>query len=246
VDDAALVGSFQGFSDLPGDRQRLADGQRSACQSLGERLARNQLHDEIAATLLFVQLIDRGNMRMVERRQKPGFTLKAGHPFPVLCEFIAHHLDGNQTVELRVAGAEDLPHAAGPQGVEDFIAAQSGMGNQIKRLRCGDNRPLARAECATPSHSNRYRRGRQSWPSRREFGRLLSDSQRPNAFPCHAARAVVGHAGRGEMTGAHLIEEAGFLEGQGVDGSSPDRVGILDFTCPIPAQRRVPIPLRVD
>jgi len=46
MDDALLVGPFQGEGDLPRDRQRLGERHRPPCDDVGKRVAGDQLEDK--------------------------------------------------------------------------------------------------------------------------------------------------------------------------------------------------------
>ena len=48
MDDALLVRRLERFGDLPRDRQRLIERNRSARDPIGERRALDQLHDQRA------------------------------------------------------------------------------------------------------------------------------------------------------------------------------------------------------
>jgi hypothetical protein len=46
VNDALLVGRFEGLGQLPRNRQRLIDRNRTSCEAIRERRPLNQFHDE--------------------------------------------------------------------------------------------------------------------------------------------------------------------------------------------------------
>ena len=46
VDNPQLVGGFERFGDLPRNRERFLDGNRSKCDAIGKRWALDELEDE--------------------------------------------------------------------------------------------------------------------------------------------------------------------------------------------------------
>ena len=65
---------------------------------------------------------------MIERGQHLRFALEPGQPLRVVDEGVGEDLQRDITVELRVPGFVDLPHAARADGGEDFVGAEGGAG----------------------------------------------------------------------------------------------------------------------
>ena len=64
-----------------------------------------------------------------------GFALKAREPIVVRGERGRQNLDGDLAFELRVRRAVDLAHAAGADGGDDFIGAETRAGSEGQRWR---------------------------------------------------------------------------------------------------------------
>jgi hypothetical protein len=85
--------------------------QRALPQTLFERIALEELHDDERLLLRgFADVINRADVGMVQRGDRPGFALKT-----LACQVGAgeprrQHLDGDLAVEAGVAGAVDLAH----------------------------------------------------------------------------------------------------------------------------------------
>ncbi len=62
---------------------------------------------------------------MVERRQNFGFPLKSKPAVRILSEGLRQHFQRHVALQLGVAGAVHLAHAARADGREDFIGAES-------------------------------------------------------------------------------------------------------------------------
>src|SRR3954452_16195281 len=96
----------------------------------GQRLDLDQLEDEREHAARVVGAVDRGDVRMIERGQQFGFPLKTGDPASVAGEHLRQDLDGDFAAKLRVARAIDFAHAAGADGVDDFVTADPCAGCQ--------------------------------------------------------------------------------------------------------------------
>ena len=60
-------------------------------------------------------------LRMIQRREDFGFTLKAGQPFRVSRDRFGQDLERDVAIQLRVACAIHLAHPTGPERREDLI-----------------------------------------------------------------------------------------------------------------------------
>jgi hypothetical protein len=130
VNDAALVRRLQRFGGLQGDAQGFLDGERPPQQPLGQRLAFDQLHDQEVLAVPLLHAVERGNVRMVDRREHFGFAFEPRHPVRVGAEALADDFDRDAATELAVAGAVDLAHSARSDHVRNFVRAKPGAGRQ--------------------------------------------------------------------------------------------------------------------
>ena len=71
----------------------------------------------------FFKSVDRGDVRVVQRRKDFGFALEALDALRVARKDLRKYLDGYVAIEFGVAGAIDFPHAARPKWREDFVRA---------------------------------------------------------------------------------------------------------------------------
>jgi hypothetical protein len=72
---------------------------------------------------------------MTERCQKLCFPPEAGEPFAVGGEGLPQNLQRHVAIELRVAGAVDLAHAARANQRDDLVGAETSAG--LEGHRCG-------------------------------------------------------------------------------------------------------------
>ena len=102
--DALAVRGGESREDLSREQERTLERQRP-----GERLAVDQLHDEVVRP----DVVERADVRMIERGHGTGFALE---PF---AELLGGELDGDLPTQAGVAGPIDFAHArqrqAGPR-----------------------------------------------------------------------------------------------------------------------------------
>jgi hypothetical protein len=103
MDDAFVMRRFERIRDLLGIVDRRVDAKRTS-----QGLAFDQFHDQDA----FLDTIDVGNVRMIERGQNPRFALESGTALGILRNRRRQHFDRNFALELRVLGSIHLAHAA--------------------------------------------------------------------------------------------------------------------------------------
>ena len=137
MDDPPLVRSLQALRDLEKQREGLLHGHRPARNALGKVFALHQLHHQEVAVALLLKAEDGRYIRVVERRQRLRLTLEAGHPLFVLREALGQHLDRHLALQLGVARAIHLAHAAGAERSDDLVRAEGAAGFELHRAGKG-------------------------------------------------------------------------------------------------------------
>src|SRR5205807_285460 len=96
-------------------------------QSLGERLAFDELHDDGVALVVAAgeDVVDAHDGRMAERRRRAGLAAQALAGAAAGTALGAYELDRHAAVEPLVVGGEDLAHAAAPQPAFDPVGAEA-------------------------------------------------------------------------------------------------------------------------
>jgi len=84
-------------------------------------LAVHQLHRERMDLARVFEAIDRGNMRMVQRRQDLRFLVETCKPFGIGREEVRQDFERDVTMELRVTRAINLAHAARTEQRDDLV-----------------------------------------------------------------------------------------------------------------------------
>jgi hypothetical protein len=125
MEQTLRVGSVQRVRERDGFVQDGIDVERAAPKTLLERLALEQLHDEVRPAVLLADVIQGADIRVVQRRNGARFPLEPRDAVPIALRRGRQHLDGDAAAETSVRGAINLAHAARPDGGEDFIRTES-------------------------------------------------------------------------------------------------------------------------
>jgi hypothetical protein len=115
VHDALAVRRVQGFANLHAALECLLDRQRT-----GDGSSLDVLHDEVAAALVLPDVVQRADVRVIERRDRPGLA------FEPVGERALDGLHRHVAIETRVAGAIDVAHASRPEIRAHFVGADAG------------------------------------------------------------------------------------------------------------------------
>jgi len=136
VDDSLLVGFLQSLGDLASQRQRLFEWEGAGFQTLRERRALDELHDEGFGVLALLQAEDRGDVRVMQLGQELCLALETRQTLPVFDERRGEHLDRHVTLQLGVGRAVDLPHPALAQRGGDLVGAETNAGAECHSRPC--------------------------------------------------------------------------------------------------------------
>ena len=110
--------------DLPRDGEGVGERQGAAFEPIGQRRSFDQLEDQCGDAVGFFQPVDRADVRVIERRERPRFAREAGAALGVGGEVGRQDLDGDVATELAVARAIDLAHAAGAERGDDRVGPE--------------------------------------------------------------------------------------------------------------------------
>jgi len=149
VDDPLLVRVLEGQGDLLRDLERLVGGDRAALQSLGQVFPFDQLENQERFVVRFVQAVDRGDVRVIERREHLRFTLEPGESLRVCCHVGGQDLDRDVAPELLVARAIDLAHSALAEFGDDLVGAEAISRGQWQEVAPSSPKTAPRSPAAT-------------------------------------------------------------------------------------------------
>ena len=102
--------------------QRQVERQRSLGprKARGQRLAVEMRHDEKADVVRFTDVVDRADVRMVERGDGAGLAFEPRARIGIGGDLGRQDFDRDRAVEPRIAGAIDLAHAARAERRDDL------------------------------------------------------------------------------------------------------------------------------
>jgi len=118
-----------GAGDLGRDCQRVVERQGATLDPAGQRLAIEVLHDEIRRAVLFADVVQRADVRVLELRDRARFAIEPFSELGISGERRWQDLDGDDAIETRVARLVDLAHSAGADGRLNFVRAEPNAGS---------------------------------------------------------------------------------------------------------------------
>ena len=80
MDDALLMGRFQGFGDLLGDGERFVDGDRSLLDAIRQRRSLDQLQDQRPRPLALLDAVDGGDVGVIQAGEDLRLPREPGEP----------------------------------------------------------------------------------------------------------------------------------------------------------------------
>ncbi len=128
MDDAAVVRGGEAARDLRRVLRRFAWRQRPAGHSIAKGGPVQQLHGRVCGAAAHAEIMDGEDVRMVKRGEHPRLAFEPRHAVGIGDEQFRQHLDRYEAAELQVARTIHLAHAAGSNGVQDFVSAEAAAG----------------------------------------------------------------------------------------------------------------------
>ncbi len=134
--DAPAVGGVEGGGDLDAVLDHLRHRDRTLRDAIGKRLSLDELEDEEVDVgtvhLLAAHVMDRADVRMVERGDRFRLAFEARAERFVVREAGRENLDRDLALQARVPGPVDLAHAAGAERGDDLVGPEPGCGGQAR------------------------------------------------------------------------------------------------------------------
>ena len=122
VNDAGIVRCRETARDLRDDGRRFVEAQRTACDPLSKRLAVVVCHRQKHSALgRFVDLVDRADVRVIQRGGRLRFVNEPRLGVGVFGHGQRQELQRDEPLEPQVFGFVHLPHAAGPEQLNDAV-----------------------------------------------------------------------------------------------------------------------------
>ena len=124
VDDARAVRPGQAFGDLKPDLHGPHEVELALRDELADRPAVDVFHGDKSDPVGFVDVVDRGDRRMIDGRGRPGLEDEPLPPFGVGDEVGLDDLEGDRALQPGVEGAVDFSHAAPAQERVDPVVLE--------------------------------------------------------------------------------------------------------------------------
>ena len=126
--DLLLVRARQAGGDLRPDLERAGRRELLTCQQVAQLVAADQLHRDEREPVGFADLVNDGDVRMLDRRGGLGLLDEAPAPIAVVRQVVGQDLERDIAVQPRVGGAIDHAHPAAADFFGNPIVAERAAG----------------------------------------------------------------------------------------------------------------------
>ena len=126
--DPGAVGFREAVGGLRGDAEEHSRRQSAVGENLAQRSSLDELHRDELDAVRGADVVDRDEVRVVQRRGRARFLLEAFQPLGVGREGHRENLESELPTEPRVARAIDLAHPARSERSHDFVGSESRTG----------------------------------------------------------------------------------------------------------------------
>ena len=133
MDDSESVRGFDGFRDLARDVESFIERNGTLRDPLGKRQTFDELENQRGRITTVFEPVDLRDVRMVQRREHFGFSLKPRKPLRIPDERRGQNFQRDVAVELRVASAIDLARPTHTNGRNDFVRSEARASNECHR-----------------------------------------------------------------------------------------------------------------
>ena len=123
MNDSLPVGCRQGLGKRSRNREKLLQGQPTLRDSLGERLALNELHREERDAAYVLDGVEVHDVRVVQCRDGPGLSLEPLASLRVR-EPGRKNLEGDEAAKLGVLGGKHFAHPTATDALNDAIVTE--------------------------------------------------------------------------------------------------------------------------
>src|SRR5262249_4148967 len=136
MNDASFVCSLKRLANLLCDIERFFEWNGTACNALREGLPFDELENKEPTTVDFFEIVDRGDVGMIERGQNFGFALESTDAIANSRELVRQDLDRYTSIELRITCAVHLTHSAFAKQSGNFVGAELCADGQSHDFAC--------------------------------------------------------------------------------------------------------------
>jgi hypothetical protein len=130
VDDSGGMRFGQSVGDLRRKANDAVDRHRTVGDDVAQRPPVDELHRDVRRAVLLGNVVNRDDVRVVERRGRACLTLEACESTGVAGELRRKHFDGDVTPQLHMARAMYLAHAPRTDRAEDLVRTEPRSRNE--------------------------------------------------------------------------------------------------------------------
>ena len=173
MDDPLPVRLLQRVRDLGSQAQGLIEGDRPLRDAVRERLALEELHDQVFGRTFPADVVERADVRMRELGDRPRLAFEALARLLGIRQSGRQDLDRHLAAEPRVPRPVDLSHPARAERRKDLVGTEAGAGGKAHGPPGngpGFYRPVRRPR--SPRAGGAARRGRRGRIRRRRSRRI--------------------------------------------------------------------------
>ncbi len=145
MDDVLRVRGIERVRNLDPQLDELLGSERPPGDAMLQRLPFEELHHDKGLTRVLVDVVDRADVRVIQRRRGARLALKAFERLTVVREIAGEELQRDLPAKLHVFTLVDDPHAAATEFLDDAVV-RNGLADHERWLcGAGDYSPAARA-----------------------------------------------------------------------------------------------------
>ncbi len=139
--DADVVRRFERVGGLTRDLKGFIRRQRTLTNAIREGGSFDELHHQRDSAAGFFEAVDRGDVRVIQRRQHLGFAAEPRQPIGIRGHRRGKNLDRDSALQTAVGGLVNLAHSADADLADHFVGADAGTcaehgGHEYTRLGC--------------------------------------------------------------------------------------------------------------
>src|SRR5215831_18737416 len=121
MNDSLAMGRVQRISNLDAKRQNHLRIERAPRDTLFQSHPFQQLHGNERLAVLFADVVNGADVRVIEGGSSLGFALKAGERLGIAGYLIGEELEGNKTVKPSIFSLVDHAHATATELLNDAV-----------------------------------------------------------------------------------------------------------------------------
>jgi len=124
MNDGVIVCRDEALGELNRESKKLGFREKACGKAFAERLSANVFHDEEICAALRIEIVDGGDVRVIEFRERAGFVVETTARGIIGESAVMEEFDGDVTVEVRVPSKVHSTHAAAADLALDAVVTE--------------------------------------------------------------------------------------------------------------------------